>query len=256
MKKKSNVSYDFSKKVVLITGGAFGIGGAIAKMFAESKANVVLLDKNSEVVKYANTLAKKYSIKALGITADLTRLEEIQAAKKLVLQKFPHVDILVNNAGIVALEKVEKLSKADWDNTIAINLSAVFFVSQAFAPHMIRRKQGKIINLASQAGVIALDKHVAYCVSKAGVISMTKVMALEWGKHNINVNAVSPTVVLTELGKKAWSGKVGEAMKKKIPKGRFAFPEEIASSIMFLASSDSDMVHGENVLIDGGYSIQ
>jgi glycerol dehydrogenase len=121
---------------------------------------------------------------------------------------------------------------------------------------MIKGKGGKIINLASQAGVIGLDKHVAYCTSKAGIIGMTKVLALEWAEFNINVNSISPTVVLTELGKKAWAGEVGEAMKKKIPVGRFAFPEEIAAVALFLASDAAAMITGENIVIDGGFTIQ
>ena len=140
---------------------------------------------------------------------------------------------------------------------MAVNLKAVYLLSQVVGRRMIARGEGgKIVNLASQAGLIALDRHLAYCASKAGVISLTKVLALEWGKHGINVNSISPTVVLTELGKKAWAGEVGEAMKKKIPFGRFAQPEEIAACALFLASGAADMVHGENLVIDGGYTVQ
>lgn len=254
--KDFGIKYDFTNKTSLITGGATGIGFAIAEMLASNNSNLVLLDKSSSVSKTADELAKKYKIKALGMTTDVTSIEELSEAKKKIFKNFPQVDILVNNAGIVALEKAEKLPKEYWDTTLAVNLSAAFFVTQTFVKEMIKRKKGKIVNLASQVGVIALDKHVAYCVSKAGIISMTQVMALEWGQYNINVNAVSPTVVLTELGKKAWAGKVGEEMKRKIPRRRFAYPEEIAATVAYLASDASDMIHGENVLIDGGYSIQ
>ncbi len=254
--KQYNITYNFSKQTVLITGAATGIGYAIAEMFAQSKANIILVDKSTDIGEKANTLAKKYKVKTAGIECDITDTHSLSQMKETALHAFSQVDILVNNAGIAVLEKAETLAKEHWDATLAVNLSAAFFVTQSFVPEMIQRKKGKIVNIASQAGVIALDKHVAYCVSKAGIISMTKVMALEWGKYNININAVSPTVVLTELGKKAWAGKIGEDMKKKIPTKRFAFPEEIAATVMFLSSAASDMVHGENILIDGGYSIQ
>lgn len=121
---------------------------------------------------------------------------------------------------------------------------------------MISNGGGKIINMASQAGIVALDRHVAYCASKAGIISITKTFAAEWGKYNINVNSISPTVILTELGKKAWGGETGELMKKKIPVGRFGYPDEVAAVALFLASDASNLITGENIVIDGGYTIQ
>jgi NAD(P)-dependent dehydrogenase (short-subunit alcohol dehydrogenase family) len=121
---------------------------------------------------------------------------------------------------------------------------------------MLKAGSGKIINLASQAGSIALAQHAAYCASKWGVIGLTKVLASEWAGRGVTVNSISPTVVLTELGKKAWAGEKGEAMKKLIPTGRFALPEEIAAMALFLASPLSEMINGADIVIDGGYSIQ
>src|SRR5690606_6061139 len=115
---------------------------------------------------------------------------------------------------------------------------------------------GRIVNLGSQAGLVALDRHVAYMASKAAVIGITKVMAAEWGQYDIQVNAISPTVVLTDLGRKAWAGEVGENFKKKLPAGRFAHPEEIAACALFLASDAAAMITGANLVIDGGYTIQ
>ena len=138
---------------------------------------------------------------------------------------------------------------------MAINLKAPFLLSQEVGRRMITAGGGKIINIASQAAVIALDRHVAYCASKAGLIGMTRVLALEWVEYGITVNAISPTIVLTELGKKAWAGRVGEDMKRRIPVGRFAQPEEVAAAALFLASAAADMITGENLIIDGGYTI-
>jgi NAD(P)-dependent dehydrogenase (short-subunit alcohol dehydrogenase family) len=157
----------------------------------------------------------------------------------------------------VALEKAEIISEDFWDRTIEINLKASFMMTQVFGAYLIENKRGgSIVNMASQAGVIALDRHVAYCASKGGIIAMTKVLALEWGKYGIRVNAVSPTVVLTELGHKAWDGPVGEAFKKEIPAERFAEPDEIAGIIGFLCSDAAAMITGHNLLVDGGYTIK
>ena len=164
--------------------------------------------------------------------------------------------ILVNCAGVVFLDDAENLSDEYWDTTIAVNLKAPFVLSQLTARQMIKQKSGCIINIASQAGFIALDKHIAYTASKAAIIGITKVMAAEWAEYGIRVNAISPTVILTELGKKAWAGAVGDAMKKKIPAGRFGYPEEVAACAVFLASDAAGMITGSNLVIDGGYTIQ
>ena len=116
-------------------------------------------------------------------------------------------------------------------------------------------KGGKIINMASQAGSVAIDQHAAYCASKFGVIGLSKTLAAEWGKHGITVNTISPTVVLTDLGRKAWDNPRGEALKQRIPTGRFAFPQEIAAAAVFLASNGADMINGADLLVDGGYTI-
>jgi NAD(P)-dependent dehydrogenase (short-subunit alcohol dehydrogenase family) len=129
-------------------------------------------------------------------------------------------------------------------------------MSQAIGKLMLSQGSGKIVNMASQAASIALDEHAAYCASKFGVLGITKVLASEWAGRGINVNSISPTVVLTELGKKAWDGPKGDALKKLIPTGRFALPEEIAASALFLSSPAADMINGADLLVDGGYTIR
>lgn len=242
-------------KVALITGAAAGIGKAIALAYLDQGARVVLVDRNPEIQTIAAEMGGTSS-RAVGIVADLTQLASLEAAVKEAIASFGLIDILVNSAGVVELEPAETLSEANWDKTISINLKSVFLMCQAVGQHMLERGSGRIINLASQAGLVALDQHLAYCASKAGVISLTKVLALEWSPRGINVNAISPTVVLTELGRKAWSGEVGEAMKQKIPTRRFAVPEEIAMAALYLAGPGSGMISGENLVIDGGYTAQ
>jgi NAD(P)-dependent dehydrogenase (short-subunit alcohol dehydrogenase family) len=241
-------------KVALITGGAAGIGRAIADLYADKGADLVLVDLSESVRDAASELAGR-GVKTHAIVADLTTGGSPEAAVAEALSVFGKIDILVNNAGVVLLDAAEALPEDYWDRTMAINLKVPFQMSQLVGREMIKAGGGKIVNLASQAGVVALNRHVAYCASKGGIIMMTRVLALEWGRYGIRVNAISPTVTLTELGRKAWSGQVAEDFKKMIPAGRFAYPEEIAAVALFLASQAADMINGENVLIDGGYSI-
>ncbi len=255
MLKYEGVDLEFSLegKTAIITGGAAGIGWATAEFFHNKGVKLVLADLNPEVDK----LAKSLGDNAIGVPGNVCDLDYPAKVIDAAVKAFGQVDILVNCAGIVALEDAELISADDWNRTISINLSASFFMAQAVGKYMIDNKiSGSIVNMASQAGVIALDKHVAYCASKGGIIAMTKVMAKEWGPKGIRVNCVSPTVVLTALGHKAWDGPVGDAFKKEMPSERFAEPEEIAAAIAFLCSKGAGMITGHNLLIDGGFTIK
>ena len=248
------IKFNLEGKTALITGGAAGIGNMAAEYFLSQGANVILADLNPDVSAVAEAMGGAKAIGVAGNVCDEAyRAEVIRRG----VEAFGKIDILVNCAGIVALENAETISADYWNNTININLSGSFFMAQAVGKYMIDNGvKGSIVNIASQAGVIALDKHVAYCAAKGGIIAMTKVMALEWGEYGIRVNAVSPTVVLTALGHKAWDGPVGDAFKKEIPAERFAEPEEVSSVIAFLCSDAAAMITGHNLLIDGGYTIK
>ncbi|AZC82928.1 SDR family oxidoreductase [Pseudomonas chlororaphis] len=245
-------AFDLSGRCAVITGGAAGIGLACATLLVERGAKVALLDRDPEVVEIAARLGGGH----LGLALDLRQLDQVQHAVDRVAEYFGRLDFLVNSAGVALLDKALEVSESAWDTTLDINLKASFFVAQACARHMLERGSGRIVNLASQAAIIGLDRHVAYCASKAAVVGMTKVLAMEWAAHGINVNAVSPTIVETALGKKAWAGELGERAKLQIPVGRFAQPEEIAGLVLYLLSDAAQMITGENVVIDGGYSIQ
>lgn len=247
-----NQAFDLTGRCAVITGGAAGIGLACANLLVERGARVALLDRDPSVVEVAASLGSGH----VGLVADLRQLESVQTAVDEAAAKLGRIDYLVNSAGVALLDKALEVSENAWDTTLDINLKASFFVAQACARHMIESGGGRIVNLASQAAVIGLDRHVAYCASKAAVVGMTKVLAMEWAPHGINVNAVSPTIVETALGKKAWAGELGERAKLQIPVGRFAQPEEIASLVLYLVSDAAKMITGENVVIDGGYSIQ
>ena len=248
-----DLDYSLQGKTAIITGGAAGIGHATAEFFHKKGVNVVLADLNSKL----DEVAKEIGENTIGVVGNVCDVDYPTKVISEAVAAFDKVDILVNCAGIVALDNAETISADAWNRTININLSACFFMAQAVGKYMIdNHVNGSIVNMASQAGVIALDKHVAYCAAKGGIIAMTKVMAKEWGTYGIRVNAVAPTVVLTALGHKAWDGPVGDAFKKTIPAERFAEPEEIASVIAFLCSNGAGMITGHNLLVDGGFTIQ
>jgi 2-deoxy-D-gluconate 3-dehydrogenase len=247
--------FDLSGKAAIVTGAAAGIGLAITRLLASRGANVLLVDVSATANTVAGELAGGTG-KHAALVVDLTEKGAADRVVGAALSRFGKVDILVNCAGIARLEEAELLTEEDWDRTMAVNLKAPFMLAQAAGKAMIAKKYGRIVNIASQASIVSLDRHVAYCTSKAALVGMTKVMATEWAQYGITVNAVSPTVVETDLGKRAWAGEVGAAMKKLIPTGRFAQPEEIALAVLFLASDAAAMVDGENFVIDGGYTIQ
>lgn len=221
--------------------------------FSEKGAYVVLLDIKEDVKDVA---AKINPSRTLALQVDITKKENIEKVVAEIKKVYPKIDILANSAGVALLEKAEDLPEEYWDKTMELNLKGSFLMAQIIGREMIATGGGKIVNMASQASVIALDKHVAYCASKAAIVSMTQVLAMEWAPYNINVNAISPTVILTELGKKAWAGQVGEDMKKLIPAGRFGYPEEVAACALFLVSDAASLITGENLIIDGGYTIK
>ena len=248
----SDLNAALGGKSVLVTGGGSGIGAAVCDAFAAHGARVAVVDLNEDAARAeadALTDARAYG-------CDVSDAEDVVRTVDAVADDMGGIDILVNCAGIVDLAPVEDLSRDAWTRTIDINLTGSFNVAQAVGRHMIAAKSGRIINMASQAGIVAIDGHVAYCASKFAVIGMSKVMALEWGRHGITVNTISPTVVLTELGKKAWAGEKGDAMIAQIPTGRFAEPEEIAAAALFLASNMARMINGADLIVDGGFTIK
>ncbi|EAF5050051.1 D-threitol dehydrogenase [Listeria monocytogenes] len=245
--------FNITDKVAVVTGAASGIGKAMAELFSEKGAYVVLLDIKEDVKDVATKINPS---RTLALQVDITKKENIEKVVAEIKKVYPKIDILANSAGVALLEKAEDLPEEYWDKTMELNLKGSFLMAQIIGREMIATGGGKIVNMASQASVIALDKHVAYCASKAAIVSMTQVLAMEWAPYNINVNAISPTVILTELGKKAWAGQVGEDMKKLIPAGRFGYPEEVAACALFLVSDAASLITGENLIIDGGYTIK
>jgi len=245
-----DIDFSLDDKAVMITGGASGIGWAICQLFVAKGARVAIADLNLTAATECGT---SLGDRAAAYELDVTDPESVTATVARVAADLGRIDVLVNSAGIGPLAPAEELGLDIWDPTLAVNLRGTFLVAQAVGKLMLGNGSGSIINLASQAASAALDKHAAYCASKAGVIGLTRVLALEWGGRGVRTNTISPTVVLTELGRYAWSGPEGDAFKKLIPAGRFAEPEEIAAAALFLASDASLMVNGADLPVDGGF---
>lgn len=247
--------FSLEGKVALVTGGTSGIGFVAAKVLADAGADIVAAGTpdhaHEDVVGAVNALGRR----AVVLTADLAQPNEPGRLAREALAAFGRIDILVNNAGIARNAPLLEATIADWDMTMAVNLRAPFLIAQALVPQMIARRAGKIINISSQTSVVALVDHGAYTASKAGLNALTKVMTLEWACHNIQSNAICPTVVLTPMGKRVWGApEKGGPMLAKIPLGRFGEPIEVADAILFLASSASDLISGETLMLDGGYT--
>lgn len=251
----ASLDFDFPLrgKTAFVTGAASGIGAAISEAFASKGVRVAAVDLNEEA---AAAQARKIGEGAIAIGCNVADAASVAKATDRAKDALGRIDILVNSAGIVDLAPAEDITLGAWQRTIDINLTGSFLVSQAVGRIMIAQKYGRIVNLASQAGTVAIDEHVAYCASKFAVIGMSKTLALEWGKHGITVNTVSPTVVLTDLGKAAWAGAKGDAMMAQIPTGRFAEPCEIAAAVVFLSSDAAGMLNGADLIVDGGFTVK
>jgi D-threitol dehydrogenase (NAD+) len=248
-----DLAFGLDGRIALVTGGASGIGAAIAHAFAAKGATVAVVDVRAEA---ARARAADLGSSHAAFGCDVSQAASVEEAAAAVLGRFGRIDVLVNSAGVAPLAPAEQLTLDTWDLTLDVNLKGTFLMSQAVGRAMLDQGRGTIINLASQAATVALDGHVAYCASKAGVLALTRVLASEWGPRGVTVKAISPTVVLTELGRSAWSGPKGDAMLELIPTGRFAEPEEIAAVALFLASDASNMINGADIVVDGGYTIR
>jgi NAD(P)-dependent dehydrogenase (short-subunit alcohol dehydrogenase family) len=244
-------------KAALITGAAGGIGRAISLAFGAAGARVFLNGTNEE--KLANLVAE---LKAEGVETAYKAIDvrDVGACRELVdaaIQEMGSIDILVNSAGINRPQPSVDVTEENWDAVLDINLKATFFLCQAAAKEMMKKGGGKIINISSQAGIIALPLRAAYCSSKGGVNQLTRTLAVEWAKDNILVNAVAPTFVLTPLTKPMFDNKEFlNYVLDSIPLGRMADPEEIAYSALFLASDLSNMITGHILTVDGGWTVK
>jgi NAD(P)-dependent dehydrogenase (short-subunit alcohol dehydrogenase family) len=251
--------FDLTGKVAIISGGATGIGRGIADGLAEAGANIVIAARRVEKCEQAcEEISRRTGVKTFPHRCDVNQIHEIHSLVEDVVKEFGRIDILVNNSGVGGSERpILKMNEEDWDSVMNTNLKAAFTLSQAVVPKMIERGEGgKVINVASIGGVIAFPNMVAYCVSKAGCVHLTKVMALEWIRYNIQVNAILPGYCDTPLNKVFFSSDAGKkVINDHIPMRRLGQIEEIKGVAILLASQASSFMTGSAVVIDGGQTI-
>ncbi len=247
--------FSLAGRKALVTGASKGIGQEICAVLADAGADIVAVARDARGLDEARRAVEGHGRECLTVEADLGTAEGPRDAARQALAHFGAIDILVNNAGTTAPESILETQVDNWDRIMAVNLRAPFLFAQALGPKMIERKCGKIINVSSQTSVVVIPDHSAYAASKNGLNALTKSITCEWAQHNIQCNAVCPTVIVTPMGEKVWGDPAkGDPMKAKIPAGRFGKPVEVADLVLYLASPASDMVNGDVIMIDGGYT--
>jgi 3-oxoacyl-[acyl-carrier protein] reductase len=251
-------------KVAIVTGGGSGMGKAIATRLAGERASVVIADVNESVMDATVSELTAAGHKATGYKVDVSNREQVREVMNAIVEKFGRIDILINNAGVTRHRPFLELNDADWDFVLAVDLKGVFYCVQAAAPHLIRQRYGKILNISSISGTGASSHHAGgspagnsnYASAKAGVIQLTKTLARELGPHGINVNSVAPGFVLTPMTGASRSPKEVEehveARKKMAVLNRPGKPEDVANAVLFLVSDEASFITGQTLYVDGG----
>jgi NAD(P)-dependent dehydrogenase (short-subunit alcohol dehydrogenase family) len=243
-------------KIAIVTGAGRGIGEAIATRLCSEGAKVMVSDIDLPAAQNVCNHLNAKGNSTLPYKANVCSKSEVEAMVKATVEAFGRVDILVNNAGLSVVGPSVSLEESQWRNGLDVMLSGVFFCSQAVGKEMIQNKYGKIINIASVNGVVAFPERACYCAAKAGVMALTKVLGIEWARYNINVNAVAPGYVETDLVKNLASKGTLDVneLAGRTPMGRLAKGSEIADSVVFLASEESGYIQGQTIIIDGGWT--
>lgn len=249
------MAYDLKDQVALVTGAARGLGAATAVALAHAGAHVILGLRESARDDGPAAEVRALGRRVLPLQLDVTQRDQVDEAVEHALREFGRIDILVNNAGIGPPNPAEAVSEQDFDATVAVNLKGTFFVSQAVARTMRAARYGRIVNLSSQAGFIALPTESVYCMTKAAIAHLTKCLAVEWAPFGINVNAVAPTFIRTP-GTEKWlrDDAFRADLLARIPLGRVGEPDDVTAAIVFLASRAASLITGTTLMIDGGFT--
>lgn len=246
--------FSLADRVVMVTGASRGLGRAIALGVAEAGADVIAVGRTERELRSLADEVSALGRRALAVQADVTRMADIDRMVESSLGELGRIDVLVNNAGINILQDAVDVTEDAWDTVIDLNLKATFFCSQRVGRVMIRQGKGKIVNIASQMGLVGYRKRAAYCASKGGVVQLTKVLAVEWAQHGINVNAVAPTFVETAMTASMLADPAfREEVVSRIPLGRVGEPKDVVGAVIYLSSPASDLVTGHTLLVDGGW---
>jgi NAD(P)-dependent dehydrogenase (short-subunit alcohol dehydrogenase family) len=250
------LNFDLNGQVALVTGAARGLGRAISIALAHAGADVALGFRDVSAHGGLPGEIEALGRRALPLQMDVARMDQIFRAVDDTVRHFGRLDILVNNAGIAPGNLAENVREEDYDLTLSVNLKGLFFACQAAGRVMIRQRGGRIINMSSQAGFAALPEESIYCMTKAGIVHLTSCLAVEWGKHNINVNAVAPTFIHTPGTEEALADPVfrADVVERIAALHRIGEPMEVAGAVVFLASPAASLITGHTMVIDGGWT--
>jgi len=248
--------FDLTGQVALVTGAARGLGRAISIALANAGADVALGFRNANAGGDVASQVESMGRRALPVQMDVTRIDQVFRAVDDTTRGFGRIDILVNNAGLGPENPAEDVREEDFDLTVAVNVKGTFFASQAAGRAMIKQGNGRIINLSSQAGFVALPTESVYCMTKAAVVHLTKCLAVEWGQHGITVNAVAPTFISTPGTESALADPEfrADVLERIAGLHRVGVPMDVAGAVVFLASPAASLITGETILIDGGWT--
>jgi NAD(P)-dependent dehydrogenase (short-subunit alcohol dehydrogenase family) len=251
------LSINLSGSIALVTGGSSGLGKASAIKLAKLGADIILWSRTESKLAETGNEILKLGRKCLWESLDVRKIDNIVEAVQKIRKDFGEIDILVNSAGVNIPQNAEEVTLEAWDTVMDTNIKGLFFCCQAVGRlSMIPRKRGSIINISSQAGKVALPFRAAYCSSKGAVDQLTRVLAFEWAKYNIRVNAVAPTFVETPFTRKMLADKdFSDYVMNKIPLKRLATTDDVANTVCFLASNQSAMITGAIIPVDGGWTI-
>ena len=253
----TNNQFSLKDKIVVVTGASKGIGRGISKDLAEAGATIVLCSRNKgELGSLKNEIIAANG-KAFACPLDITSVTQITQVFDEINTQFGRIDVLINNAGLGFNHSALDVTEKDWNEMMDVNLKGLFFCSQQAAKHMVNNKYGRIINMSSQASLVAIKDHAVYCASKGGVNLLTKVMALEWAEKGITVNGIAPTFTYTPgTAERLDDPEYLEGVLNRIPTKKVASIQDITSAILYLTSTNSSMVTGTTLVIDGGWTIQ